>query len=83
MEAYLAAAKKESFKEDEGAIMIDPDINIREKFAQIELPCNKEKRINNTFNAPVSTKDEKKRGPAVNAKVYESDATASEAEDNG
>ena len=33
MDAYLEAAKKEAFKEDEGAVMIDPDINIREKFA--------------------------------------------------
>jgi len=45
--------RKESFKEDEGAILLDPDINIKEKFDQIDLPCNTEDRINNTINAPV------------------------------
>jgi len=45
--------RKEAFKEDEGAILLDPDINIKEKFDQIDLPCNQEDRINNTINAPV------------------------------
>jgi len=45
--------RKEAFKEDEGAIMLDPDINIKEKFDQIDLPCNEENRINNTIGAPL------------------------------
>jgi len=45
--------RKEAFKEDEGAILLDPDINIKEKFDQIDLPCNQEDRINNTINARV------------------------------
>lgn len=33
MESYLDAVKKEPFKEDDGnVILIDPDINIKEKF---------------------------------------------------
>jgi hypothetical protein len=38
--------------------MIDPDINIKEKFEQIDLACNMEQRINNTLNAPVRTREE-------------------------
>jgi hypothetical protein len=58
MDSYLEAVKKEPFKQDEGnVIMIEPGINIKEKFDQIELACNKEQRINNTINAPVRTKE--------------------------
>jgi hypothetical protein len=33
MESYLEAVKKEPFREEEGNfILIDPDINIKEKF---------------------------------------------------
>ena len=32
IDAYLNMVKKESFKEEDGAIMIDPDINIKDKF---------------------------------------------------
>jgi hypothetical protein len=45
--------KKESFKEDDGAIMLDPDINIKVKFDQILLDCNKGDFINNSIDAPV------------------------------
>lgn len=38
--------------------MLEPGINIKEKFDQIELACNKEQRINNTINAPVRTKEQ-------------------------
>lgn len=58
MESYLEAVKKEPFKPEEtNVIMIDPDINIKEKFEQIDLACNMEQRINNTINAPVRTKE--------------------------
>ena len=53
LDDYLEMVRKEAFKEDEGAILLDPDINIKEKFDQIDLPCNQEDRINNTINAPV------------------------------
>jgi hypothetical protein len=53
-DAYLDAVKKEPFK-DENVLLIEPDINIKEKFEEIDLACNKEKRINNTFNAPMKT----------------------------
>jgi len=59
MESYLEAVKKEPFKpEDDNVILIDPDINIKEKFEAIDLACNKEQRINNTFNAPVRTPEQ-------------------------
>jgi hypothetical protein len=39
--SYLEAVKKEPFKEEEGNfILIDPDINIKEKFDQIDLACS-------------------------------------------
>jgi hypothetical protein len=41
MESYLDAVKKEPFK-DENVILIEPDINIKEKFDLIDLLCNKE-----------------------------------------
>jgi hypothetical protein len=59
MESYLEAVKKEPFKpEDSNVILIDPDINIKEKFEAIDLACNKEQRINNTFNAPMRTREQ-------------------------
>jgi hypothetical protein len=59
MESYLEAVKKEPFKpEESNVIMIDPDINIKEKFEQIDLACNMEQRINNTLNAPVRTREQ-------------------------
>ena len=45
--------RKEAFREDEGAIMLDPDINIKEKFDQIKLPYDNELRMNNTVNASI------------------------------
>lgn len=39
MDSYLEAVKKEPFK-DENVILIEPDINIKEKFDKIDLPCN-------------------------------------------
>lgn len=86
LDAYLEMVRKEAFREDEGAIMIDPDINIKEKFEQIDLPCNREDRINNTFNAPLRQKVSnqspsasgeatKKRGPRgpKSLKTYDTD----------
>ena len=60
MESYLEAVKKEPFKpeEDANVILIEPDINIKEKFEAIELACNSEQRINNTINAPIRTKEQ-------------------------
>jgi len=79
--------RKEAFKEDEGAIMLDPDINIKEKFDLITLPCDIENRINNAFNAPVRSEymkiessytqesaTSKKRGPKMKiTKTYDTD----------
>jgi hypothetical protein len=38
-------------------ILIDPDINIKEKFDQVDLLCNTEYRINNAVNAPKKSED--------------------------
>ncbi len=79
MESYLEAVKKEPFREEEGNfILIDPDINIKEKFEQIDLACNKEQRLNNTINAPVRTKEQlaalqKSHAPKVASKQYDTD----------
>ena len=82
---YLDMVRKEAFKDDEGAVMIDPDIKIREQFEKIELPCNQENRMNNTINAPIRAKD-KKKGPKMpkSQKVYDTDTdnnTISEVEE--
>ena len=47
--------KKESFKEEDGAIMLDPDINIKVKFDEIIMDCNKTNYLNNSINAPIRT----------------------------
>ena len=53
LDGYLEMVKKEPFREDEGAILLYPEINIKEKFEQIKLPCDQESRMNNTINAPI------------------------------
>ena len=88
LDDYLEMVRKEAFKDDEGAILLDPDINIKEKFDEIELPCNQEDRINNSINAPlrpglgqdqqeiaVGGESGKKRGPRgpINHKTYDTD----------
>jgi hypothetical protein len=80
MESYLEAVKKEPFREEEGNyILIDPDINIKEKFEEIDLACNKEQRLNNTLNAPVRSKEQlaamasAMRKPKVATKQYDTD----------
>jgi hypothetical protein len=50
LDDYLEAVKLEDFKEDDkNVIMIEPDIDIKKKFEQVDLECNKDERINNTF----------------------------------
>lgn len=90
LDGYLEMVRKEAFREDEGAIMLDPDINIQEKFDRIKLPCDHEARMNNAINAPVreprlSGASGKKRGPRVprSTKTYDTDTDnhASDADD--
>ena len=88
LDDYLEKVRQESFKEDEGAILLDPDINIKEKFDQIDLPCNQEDRINNTLNAPkrpeqilpTSSHSGKKKVPKgpVSHKTYDTDTDGNE-----
>lgn len=48
LDEYLEQVKLEPFKEEDGAVLIEPDVNIQEKFDQIELPFEQENRINNS-----------------------------------
>ena len=90
LDGYLEMVKKEPFREDEGAIMLYPEINIQEKFDKIKLPCDKETRINNTIDAPLRAARQgnpslsKKKGPKMplSNKTYETDTDnqASDAE---
>ena len=73
MDSYLEIIRKEAFKDDEGAVMLDPDINIKEKFDQIDLPCNIENRINNSINAPKRDKSTKELRFPLSSKTYDSD----------
>lgn len=53
---YLTALKMESFRhDDEDVVLIDPGINFTNLFKGIELPCVKERRINNQLDAPQRT----------------------------
>ena len=63
--------KKEAFKDDEGAAIIDPGYDIKEKFEEIDLPCNTDRRLNNTINAPIRPStpresSERRKGPKSN-----------------
>jgi hypothetical protein len=72
LDSYLEMIKKESFKDDEGAAIIDPGYDIKEKFEEIDLPCNNERRLNNTINAPIKPttprdgSESRRKGPKSN-----------------
>lgn len=53
--------------------MIEPDINIKEKFDKIDLPCNIENRINNSMNAPKREKIVKENRIPITNKTYDTD----------
>ena len=77
--------KKESFKDDEGAAIIDPGYDFKEKFEEIDALTNNERRLNNTMNAPVRPttprdgSESRKKGPKSN-KQYDTDTGASNSE---
>jgi hypothetical protein len=83
IDAYLEAVKKEPFKDD-NVILIEPDINIKEKFEQIDLICNLENRINNSVNAPVklTSKPLNSKGPQMKKKHYDTDTETEEEKEN-
>jgi hypothetical protein len=43
--------------------MIDPGLDVDEIFGDVELPCNTNRRLNNTLNAPVLAEQEKETKP--------------------
>lgn len=52
LNTFLEAVHQEPFKEEEGAVNLDPGIEIDEEFAKITLPCTEGAFINNQLNAP-------------------------------
>jgi len=51
---YLESVRKEAFNmDDENIVLIDPGLTSKKIYQEIELPCNKEKRINNALDAPI------------------------------
>jgi len=74
MDSYLDMARREAFGEEEGAVMIEPDFNIKDKFEKILLPCMQEERINNTMNAPVKRSPQKQsKTHLLDQKTYDTD----------
>jgi hypothetical protein len=86
LDAYLNMVKKESFKEEDGAVMLDPDINIKAKFDAILLDCNKENFINNSLGAPVRAvpleQAKKKDKVPLSTKTYDTDTDPASASEN-
>jgi|TARA_B110001450_G_C17158131_1_gene294057 hypothetical protein len=73
LDTYLEMVKKEAFKDDEGAAIIDPGYDIKEKFEEIDSLTNNARRLNNTMNAPIrpttprdGSSDNRKKGPKSN-----------------
>ena len=52
LNTFLEAVHQEPFKEEEGAVNLDPGIQIDEEFAKVVLPCDEGTFINNQINAP-------------------------------
>jgi hypothetical protein len=66
---YLQEYRKEAFKDDdENVILIQPNTNIKEKLAAIDLECNKYSYLNNAIDAPKA----KTKPPKVN-KTFKQD----------
>ena len=65
-EDIMNQIKKESFNDDdENVILIQPNLNIQERLASIDLECNKNEFLNNTLSAPKV----KSKAPKIN-KVF-------------
>jgi alkyl sulfatase BDS1-like metallo-beta-lactamase superfamily hydrolase len=59
---YLESVRKEAFNvHDEDVVLIDPGLNTKKLYEEIELPCNKEKRMNNALDAPIRKDTKGKR----------------------
>ena len=51
---YLASVRKEAFNvDDEDVVLIDPGLNSKKLYEEVNLPCQKELRINNSIDAPI------------------------------
>lgn len=83
---YLEAVRLEGFKQDDkSVIMIEPDIDIKQKFDEVVLEFEKEARINNTLSArrrdpneivpqpPPAPVQKLKNAPPTQQKHYDTD----------
>ena len=84
LDSFLDAVHREPFKEDEGAVNLDPDINIEEKFRKVLDNEDDEDRMNNQFDAPTRQIEIATRGKKLKfgqRKTYESDYSESDIEE--
>ena len=82
LDSFLDAVHREPFKEDEGAVNLDPDINIEEKFRRVLEAADDDERMNNQLNAPVrAIRTSPKRLKFGQKKTYESDYSESDIEE--
>jgi len=51
---FFESVRKEAFsQDDESVLMIDPGLDVDQIFGDVELPCNLNRRLNNTLYAPI------------------------------
>ena len=84
LDSFLESVHREPFKEDEGAVNLDPDINIEEKFRKVLEDADDEDRMNNQLNAPsrvIETTTKSKKLKFGQRKTYESDYSESDIEE--
>ena len=54
IDEFFDSVRKEPFRpDDESVLMIDPGLDVDQIFGDVELPCNSDRRLNNTLNAPI------------------------------
>jgi hypothetical protein len=75
-EAFFEAMRKEAFEDTPDVFLLDPDTELDAKLDAIDLPCNIERRINNSIDAPfMSQVSPRSKAPSPgNSKAYDSDS---------
>ena len=58
LNGFLDAVHQEPFKDEDGAVNLDPGIEVDEEFAKVLLPCSQAEFLNNQIGAP-ERKDKK------------------------
>jgi hypothetical protein len=52
LNGFLDAVHQEPFKDEDGAVNLDPGIEVDEEFAKVLLPCSQGEFLNNQIGAP-------------------------------